>query len=193
MGSNTPSDCNVGTFYDSQQRRCLPCPDGCLSCSSSYVCDQCRPEFNFDAGSLLCIELCGDGKRFVLECDDGNTNDGDGCSMDCKIEPGYICRGGSPNTDDSCVIYLPPELTIIQTGQIRYSSKIIVNLKLDWLPKRLLQSADCNDRCSNVLDGRIISGDSDAVSIRSYFLAGTSFSFSMEIEFRRTYIGAFKL
>ena len=68
-----------------------------------------------------------------------------------------------------------------------------MNLKLDWLPKELLQSADCNDRCSNVLDGKIISGDSQAVSIRSYFLAGTSFSFSMEIEFRRTYIGAFTL
>lgn len=129
----------------------------------------------------------------MLECDDGNTNDGDGCSMDCKIEPGYICRGGSPNTDDSCVIYLPTQLTILQTGQIRYSSKIVVNLKIDYLPKRLLQSSDCTDRCSNVLDGRIVSGDSKAVSIRSYFLAGTSFSFTMEIEFGRSYIGAFTL
>ena len=43
MGNNSPSDCNVATFYDSQQRRCLPCPAGCLTCSSSYVCDQCQP------------------------------------------------------------------------------------------------------------------------------------------------------
>ena len=47
-----------------------------------------------------CIENCGDGKKFVLACDDGNNNDGDGCSRDCKIEQGYICRGGSPNTRD---------------------------------------------------------------------------------------------
>ena len=193
MGNNSPSDCNVGTFYDHQQRRCLPCPAGCLSCSSSYVCDQCRQEFNYDASSQLCIEVCGDGKRFVLDCDDGDNDDGDGCSMDCKVEPGYICRGGSPNTDDSCVIYLPPALTIIQTDQIRYSSKIIVNIKLDYLPKKLIQSEDCNDLCSNVLDGKLTAGDTQTLSITSKFLPGTTFSFSVEIEFGRPYIGSFTL
>ena len=44
-----------------------------------------------------------------------------------------------------------------------------------------------------MLDGKIVSGDAQAVSITSYFLAGTSFSFSMEIEYRRSYIGAFTL
>jgi cysteine-rich repeat protein len=29
--------------------------------------------------------MCGDGKRFILQCDDGNNEDGDGCSRDCKI------------------------------------------------------------------------------------------------------------
>jgi cysteine-rich repeat protein len=29
--------------------------------------------------------MCGDGKRFVLECDDENNFDGDGCSKDCRI------------------------------------------------------------------------------------------------------------
>ena len=106
-GSDSPSDCNVATFYDSQQKRCLPCSSGCLSCSSSYVCTQCRPEFNYDVSSQLCIEHCGDGKRFVLECDDGNNVDGDGCSFDCMIEPGFTCRGGSPNAADSCIIHLP--------------------------------------------------------------------------------------
>lgn len=43
---------------------------------------------------------CGDG---VVEsvsseaCDDGNGEDGDGCSATCEIEPGYQCAGeGSP-------------------------------------------------------------------------------------------------
>ena len=32
IGTNVPSDCNVGTFYDSQQKMCLPCSAGCLTC-----------------------------------------------------------------------------------------------------------------------------------------------------------------
>lgn len=86
---------------------CLPCPAGCLNCESSYKCISCNPDFNFDATSELCIELCGDGKRYVLECDDGNNIDGDGCSMSCQIEVGYICRGGSPSNPDVCLIYQP--------------------------------------------------------------------------------------
>lgn len=70
---------------------------------------------------------------------------------------------------------------------------IIINLKLDYMPKSLLQSSDCNDRCSNILDGKLVAGDMDAVSIRSVYLAGTSFSFSFEIEFGRSYIGSFTL
>ena len=41
----------------------------------------------------------------MLECDDGNSDDGDGCSLDCKIEPGYTCVGGSPDSADFCWIY----------------------------------------------------------------------------------------
>lgn len=36
--------------------------------------------------------LCGDGKRTAPEeCDDGNTNSGDGCSSRCWVENGYSC------------------------------------------------------------------------------------------------------
>lgn len=27
----------------------------------------------------------------MLECDDGNLNDGDGCSHDCKVEENFLC------------------------------------------------------------------------------------------------------
>ena len=53
------------------------------------------------------MEVCGDGKRYNLGCDDGNTNSSDGCSIDCKVESGYSCIGGSPNSKDYCIIYLP--------------------------------------------------------------------------------------
>ena len=38
--------------------------------------------------------MCGDGKKDLSEgekCDDGNTEDGDGCSSACTVEPGYGC------------------------------------------------------------------------------------------------------
>ena len=35
---------------------------------------------------------CGDGRRITPEeCDDGNTNNGDGCSSRCWVENGYSC------------------------------------------------------------------------------------------------------
>lgn len=36
--------------------------------------------------------LVGTGER----CDDGNVQDGDGCSATCRIEPGWNCGGGEP-------------------------------------------------------------------------------------------------
>ena len=38
-----------------------------------------------------CLDECGDGKRVFVECDDGNLNDGDGCSSTCEIEENYKC------------------------------------------------------------------------------------------------------
>ena len=67
-----------------------------------------------------------------------------------------------------------------------------MNIKLDYLPKALIQSSDCQNECSNVLEGRIISGEK-AVSIRSRYIAGTSYSFAMEVEFGKDYIGVFEL
>jgi len=37
---------------------------------------------------------CGDGTlELGEECDDANAEDGDGCSMECTIEEGYLCQG----------------------------------------------------------------------------------------------------
>ena len=49
-------------------------------------------------------EICGDGKRFntmSTYCDDGNTNNGDGCSSSCSIETGWTCSGGNSSSKDS--------------------------------------------------------------------------------------------
>ena len=44
---------------------------------------------------------------------------------------------------------------MIQTGQVRYDTKIVVNIKADYIPLSLLQSIDCSDRCSQVLVGTL--------------------------------------
>ena len=46
-----------------------------------------------------CLPVCGDGLEGLGEaCDDGNTDNGDGCSNDCTtIEDGYECTTGDPS------------------------------------------------------------------------------------------------
>ena len=168
---------------------CLACPDGCLSCSDCYTCKTCRPEFIFDPKTHHCFEYCGDGKKFVLECDDGNNRDGDGCSRDCRIEAGYTCTGGAPDSADQCYNSVPSRVSISQTGQVRLSTSIVLNLRVNYIPASLLISHDCEDSCSQILTGTILSGDTSSLGITSHFLAGTAYDFTMTIEFGRPYMG----
>jgi fibro-slime domain-containing protein len=44
--------------------------------------------------------VCGNGLREVGEaCDDGNTDDNDGCSASCVVEPNFVCT----NAGEACV------------------------------------------------------------------------------------------
>jgi cysteine-rich repeat protein len=137
------------------------------------------------------MERCGDGRRFVHECDDGNNADGDGCSRDCRIEQGYTCTGGSPDEKDNCFVFQPGHVSLTQSGQVRLTHAIVINVRLDYLPQSLIQSIDCNDKCKNVLVGEIIDGDKGATSIISEYLAGSSYTFSVKVDFGRSFMGKF--
>ena len=58
-----------------------------------------------------CTSSCGDGLLLPADneqCDDGNTNDGDGCSALCTIESGFVCTpvtAALPPTLDVPVVY----------------------------------------------------------------------------------------
>ena len=59
-----------------------------------------------NAGNLydVCIEIWGDGINCVKtnnNWDDGNNVDGDGCTKNWSVEPGYIWIGGSKATKDN--------------------------------------------------------------------------------------------
>lgn len=56
----------------------------------------CRREPQCPPAGGTCTSVCGDGLILPTdtdqECDDGNSASGeDGCSADCKVEPGYAC------------------------------------------------------------------------------------------------------
>ena len=51
-----------------------------------------------------CYNICGNGYLYSLgshdpsTCDDGNNNDGDGCSSDCFVEDNFVCKRGANYT-----------------------------------------------------------------------------------------------
>ena len=59
------------------------------------------------------------------------------------------------------------------------------------MPKTLIQSADCNNKCFNVLIGQIVSGDQSATSITSQYIPGSTYTFSVTVEFGKEYMGEF--
>eukprot|EP00347_Sterkiella_histriomuscorum_P024339 403331469 len=96
------SDCNPGEYGG----KCTSCSTKCNTCydSAVYSCFSCdETTHKIFYADTFCKEVCGDGFNYgTFECDDGNTNNNDGCSSSCKVEQGYKCSGGSSSTPDVC-------------------------------------------------------------------------------------------
>ena len=118
---------------DAVCKQCFSQPSSCTDCYSEYgyylqgnTCMDCRNTPGYDGGlgksnvvtsgltaqeaiSAVCSEICGDGLVLgQLQCDDGNTNDGDGCSSSCELEHGWECSS-PPGLPSSCKDEKPPE------------------------------------------------------------------------------------
>lgn len=78
-------------------------------------------------------------------------------------------------------------------GQIRKSTSVTINVKINYMPSALLQSQECANKCSQILTGSITEGDRSSISITSEYLGGTKYIFTVTIEFGRPYIARFKL
>jgi cysteine-rich repeat protein len=70
-----------------------------LSCTFSGENINCASRL-YPSGStaitslMIYGSLCGNGEIVSgEECDDGNSFMGDGCSLTCQVEPGYVCSG----------------------------------------------------------------------------------------------------
>ncbi|KAF0685723.1 Aste57867_22422 [Aphanomyces stellatus] len=121
VATNAPATCNRNEWtlpcYETCQQptcitecspgpQCHPADAICAKCVSatSKSCDTtvatfgrqwsaaCTATCYADACKADCARKCGDGIKTADEqCDDGNTNSGDGCSATCQIEAGSAC------------------------------------------------------------------------------------------------------
>ena len=56
------------------------------------------------------LETWGKGYNLgFLECDDGNTVNGDGWSSSCKVEINWMCSGGNSTSKDICKYKIGPK------------------------------------------------------------------------------------
>ncbi len=81
----------------------------CLTCNQSMNMMMdfnrsncvCRDGYSFKNG--MCVTICGNGFLFLQEqCDDGNNQDGDGCSSLCEIETHYECVNSNSGSLSVC-------------------------------------------------------------------------------------------
>lgn len=81
---------------------------------TNYQCE-CLEGYAFDSNS--CLAVCGDGLVFSSEeCDDGNNDNGDGCSSICQLETNYRCQSNSTKNPSLCqYIGSPLSITLINT------------------------------------------------------------------------------
>lgn len=83
----------------------------------------CPTGYTFDSVSIQCVEICGDGQRVSMECDDGNVVSGDGCSEICQVEADYTCQG--PLSQPSLCSYNKPlEIILVDTIKDMNSNKV---------------------------------------------------------------------
>ena len=104
--------------------------DSVTSATGEQTCEGAFYEY-----ALQSLVKCGDGIKDILEeCDDGNTNNGDGCSSFCQIEVGYTCNDlvevvGAPAEaeyftsvcKEALVIVTPTQLDITEGNTGTYS------------------------------------------------------------------------
>ena len=80
------------------------------------------------------------------------------------------------------------------TGQTHLFGKILLNVQVNYLPgDYLTYCLDQNNKCPKILEAHIIDGFRSNTSTKIKFIPGSSFSFSIEIDFEVEPIGIFTL
>lgn len=101
-----------------------------------------------------CVEVCGDGLNFgLVQCDDGNQLDNDGCSASCEVELDWSCTGGSPTSKDICE-YL--ELDIVSMEVSDHNNLLLTFNKPAYIIGQLKAGDDFEVRIQRY-DGTLVS------------------------------------
>ncbi|CAK77685.1 unnamed protein product (macronuclear) [Paramecium tetraurelia] len=91
-------------------QNCIKCVQGiCQECTDGYdlIINECQKVLIDDSNesddiNIIKIQKCGDAYKTTFEqCDDGNRDNGDGCSNKCMIEENWNCNQDQPN---SCLL-----------------------------------------------------------------------------------------
>lgn len=161
-------DCKSNQYADYAVGICRNCDPTCLTCSngSANGCLSCPTGislttlgycYNCSATPGLyllrdgnCGEICGDGLNIMnsTECDDGNNENGDGCSNTCKFESGWKCDGGNEKTADTCVSITGPTPIINidpknpSRVEIKFSKKISNQISLKEVYQQIVVSLE---------------------------------------------------
>lgn len=92
------------------------------------------------------MEKCGDGLNFgLVECDDGNLVNGDGCSDSCEIELDWTCTGGTPTSKDVCTYV---QLDIVSMEVTANNNLILEFNKPAYIIGQLFQGDDFDIKIS---------------------------------------------
>lgn len=111
-----PGKCDCNTLYvDVGVKLCALAP-----CLTGYEHDSMG----------ACVEICGDGIRFDLACDDGNLVDGDGCSSTCTIETNYTCKGGNSTSASICGYNQPLVVTLLDAQKSPAANEVVFTLDI---------------------------------------------------------------
>jgi cysteine-rich repeat protein len=136
---------------------------------------------------VTCIEICGDGRKFYDECDDGNTVSGDGCSSICRLESGWTCVGGSTTSKSNCYNILPTASKIITNGHVVLQGQVLQGMSMSYLPANL--TANGCARCNSILNVSVISTPVIPIVTVNYITA-TQFKFVIKFDFNNI-VGSF--
>ncbi|CAD8077791.1 unnamed protein product [Paramecium sonneborni] len=110
-------------------KTCIQSENKCVECkfqTDKKECITCIASAGYTIIDNECVTICGDGIRTTQEqCDDGNSDNGDGCSSYCTVEDGYICNQICIKIDYVDIILTPSKFDQI------YSSSRIIQLTFD--------------------------------------------------------------
>jgi cysteine-rich repeat protein len=138
---------------------------------------------NTELGIPRILSICGDGilNPTSEECDDGNSNSGDGCSDTCKVDAGFFCEAREITADITTSLVTPSTCCRIINGPVEHTPKCKrCGDRVSLMPGTRFQTHDCKlvdvnecmegtDTCSTQTGG-VVCVNYDAVANKGSIL-----------------------